>query len=220
MSSSYRVLPMDMRISFLLCVALATTSLCAQPAELVGCIYQDAAGTLWFEHLPARSRQQISGNTSLVLHHLNQIVALAAASATPNSQLAVGRLRVVAESCTSVLPSRHPELVGGKTGIVTDAAPVSSAASAEETTPGFQTESGMQQREGHATPKPEESSAGAYVPLLSEQAGQSEFAADANAQAAVRAEMYPNATLGVDDKGPPPSPGRAIRANAEPEAAH
>jgi hypothetical protein len=208
-----------MRLRFVLLLLLATSA----AAETVGCLYQDASGKLWLQHLRSGTTQPLAGNTNVLLHHLNQIVAVPTASASANGvssgPLAITRLRVVAESCTSVLPSSHDERVGGKAaGIAGDEASESTTATAAENTPGFQTESGTDQRKSGSTRKPEESSASAYGPQRSEQAGESEAAADTNAAAALRAEMYPGTTLGVNDKGPPPSSVRAMKAKPQPKA--
>lgn len=209
-----------MRVASLLWVALFASSAIAQSTGVVGCVYQDPAGKLWLQAMPSRTRVQLTGNTNLLLHHVNEIIALPdpTSNSVSPTQLSVDRLRVIAETCTSVLPADRPQYVGGKTGIVTSEANVSSTASASETTPGFQTESGLAQRIGGMNPKPEESSASAYAPIRSDQAGESEAAADTNAAAALRAEMYPGSTLGVNDKGPPPSSVRSLQATSQSEA--
>ncbi len=195
-----------------LCVVHAQES-----PNLYGCLSQDASGTLHFLAEPSGRTYQVQGDMALLQRHIHEQVAITGPRANVVAPtLTVLQLRVLSQSCTSVLPSNDTFQVPGKTGQVESATPVTSVGSANETTPGFQTESGQQQAEHPGASSTNRNTGTAFGPVHPEQAGQSEFAADIDAQAASRAEMYPGTTLGVDIKTAPQS---SVQASKQPTPA-
>lgn len=181
--------------------------------EIVGCITRQANGGLQLLDRNSGRRYALGGNLQLLERHVSQLVALSANGGRSDS-LDVDSVRVLSESCTSALPSKGVAAVAGKTGQVVTATPVTTTLSAGEVTPGFQTEAGDQQLAGTGAAAPYVnygSTHSPYAPLNSEVAGQSEAAANTNAAAASRAEMYPGSTLGVTLKSPPPSSRQSMR---------
>ena len=100
--------------------------------------------------------------------------------------------------------------VTGKSGNVQTATPITSVATAGETTAGYQTESGATQERGISAKTASTAQGITIQPLRPDQAGQSQDVADTSAQAATRAEMYPGTTLGVDLMSASPSPVQSI----------
>jgi hypothetical protein len=207
-------------ICLALCMVLGlTTSLgMAQSpgtqTELMGCLSRTASGALQFQARPSGKIYALNGNISLLQHHVNQLVAIPVNHAGETG-LNVDTLRVMSESCTSALPSKNVVAVAGKAARDVPAPNVTTTLSAGETTPGFQTESGMEQSAGTGANSPPVKYGYAnspYAPVNAEQAGQSEAAANQNAAAAQRAEMYPEHTLGVTQKSAPPSSVQAMRS--------
>lgn len=188
----------------------------AQEAQMIGCLSQDASGVFRFVATPSGRTYNLQAGAAALQRHINQELAITgrANSNAPSPSFNVVQLRVISESCTSVVPSNERFAIAGKVGQTQAAIPVTSTASAGETTPGFQTEAGLMQAEGgtasqHSGTEPNPKTP--FGPSNPEQAGQSEFAADINAQAASRAELYPGTTLGVDLKTAPPSSKQASR---------
>jgi cytoskeletal protein RodZ len=102
------------------------------------------------------------------------------------------------------------ESITGKSGNVQTATPITSAATVDETTAGYQTEAGAIQERGISA-KPSTTPRGTAIqPLRPDQAGQSQQIAETGAQAAAMAEMYPGTTLGVDLQSAPPSPAQSV----------
>lgn len=193
-----------------LCVAQSSSS----QTDIAGCLTRAPNNSLQFEVRASGKTYAVSGDVNLLQRHVNQLVAIPGGGTTSDS-LNVNTLRVISESCTSALPSRNVAAVAGKVGRNIPAPNVSTTLSAGETTPGFQTESDLQQAAGTAANSPHVKYGSAdspYAPVHSEQAGQSEAAANANAAAAFRAEMYPEQTLGVTQKSAPASSVRALQS--------
>ncbi len=177
-----------------------------------GCLSQDASGSLRFLAKPSGKTYLLQGNIAMLQRHIHQQLAITGNSTgnAASPALTVVQFRVVSGNCTSVLPSDDSFQVPGKAGQVEAATPVTSLGSADETTPGFQTESLQQQAEHPGVPETKQNVPIPFGPSFPEQAGQSEFAADIDAPAASRAEMYPGTTLGVDVKTAPPSSVQAL----------
>jgi len=116
------------------------------------------------------------------------------------TSIAVDNVQGIAASCTPEWPSRNPRSVAGDVGSDFVAPPVTTTASTDETTPGFQTEAGMAQSPGQYYGHPVEAkhlARSPYAPAEPGQAGESANAANTNAIAAARAEIVPGNTLGV-----------------------
>jgi hypothetical protein len=184
-------------------VAVAQTA----PDEFVGCLSQDANGTFLLGTVPSGRTYSLIGPVNLLQRNLNETVAMTAhvTTGTARPSLAVESVRTVTQSCTAPLPSDNKLKVAGKVGIVQVAVPITLAGNADKTTPGFQTENGMDQGEKIKTRGAVQSPRSPFKPVRADQAGQSIEAADMDAQAAARAELYPGTTLGVDIKSAPPS---------------
>ncbi len=180
-----------------------------QAFVMTGCLSQDANGALRFEVEPSKRVYFLRGDMTGLQRHINQQLAISARSAGDSGSpaLSVVGFSVQSETCTSALPSNESFVVPGKVGQVQVATPVASVGNANETTPGFQTEAGQQQAERTYVPTAgsEQHTRIPFGPSYPEQSGQSELAADIDAQAASRAEMYPGSTLGVNSKTAPPS---------------
>jgi len=184
-------------------VAVAQTT----PKEFVGCLSQDANGTFLLGTLPSGRTYSLIGPVNLLQRNLNETVAITAHAnaGTVRPSLAVESVRTVAQSCTSPLPSDNKLKVAGKVGIVQVAVPITLAGNADKTTPGFQTENGTDQGETIETRGAVQSPRSPFKPVRADRAGDSIEAADLDAQAAARAELYPGTTLGVDIKSAPSS---------------
>lgn len=173
----------------------------------VGCLSRLPAGTLQLGVPSSGEVYSIEGNTELLIDHVNQLVQVsgrAEAAGDGASKLAVSSVQVVADTCTAGLPGAKTQTVVGKVGADQVAIPVTTTASSDETTPGFQTEAGMAELSRHKAPYSAQSEHPAtrpYAPLEAEQIAQSESAANVNAEAALRAEILPGNTLGVSGVG-------------------
>ena len=201
------------------CVLLATAlsvltlAALAQSADLLrmsGCISRDAKGKLIFGSERTEKVYVLQGDLNLLQQHVNTLVSIAGHLApsgmgSNSPVLNVESLRVISQSCTSVLPSGERVAVEGKLGQVEKGVPIATTSSVAETTPGFQTESSVQQFTRREAAQPAASTPAPLPPSLPDQAGQSQAAADTNAEAASRAEPYPGTTLGVEIQTAPPS---------------
>jgi plastocyanin len=196
----------------------------------IGCASRLPDGTLQLGTVPAGRSYRLQGRTRLLEEHMNQLVRVSGQVETgrPTNAappiLTVNTVQPIAETCTSVLPAKNPEPVEGKVGEDSIAIPVSTTAVADETTPGFQTESGMAQSPGAQNVPANlfrRAARSPYAPLHPEQEAQSELAANVNAQAAERTEILPGNTLGtgtsaINPAAPPPSSAAPARAAAQP----
>ncbi len=219
-ASSYLLLLMG--FCLLCCTAPAQQPAPPAQNEVVGCLSRLPDGTLQLAAIPSGRTYKLQGNTNLLQRHVHQIVAIAAGNggAAANADtLNAANLRVISDTCTSLLPSDKNILaVEGRVATGQVAPPVTTTASANENTPGYQTEAGEQQfhQQGGSTPVQHYGQANSpYTPQPSEQAGESQTAADTNAQAAMRAEMYPGTTLGVDIKTYPPSSLKSLEQSGK-----
>jgi plastocyanin len=144
----------------------------------------------------------IESNTELLIDHVSQLVQVrgrAEPAVNHLSKLAVSSVQVVADTCTANSPGAKTQTVVGKAGAGQVAIPVTTTASPNETTPGFQTEAGMAELSGSKNPPapPDHAASRPYAPLEAEQIAQSEATANVNAQAVLRTEILPGNTLGV-----------------------
>lgn len=202
-------------------VLISCASLCvAQPqgrrTEIVGCLTRTPANTLQLEARPSGKIYQLHGNISLLQRHVNQLVTIHQSDSAAGDDLNADALSVISGSCTSALPSKTVAAVAGKVGRNVPAPNVTTTLSAGETTPGFQTESDVEQAAGTGAGSPNVRYGDASSPIApahAEQAGESEAAANSNAAAAIRAEIYPGNTLGVTVKSMPPSSVQALQTD-------
>ena len=172
----------------------------------VGCLSRLPAGTLQLGVPSSAEVYSIEGNTELLITHVNQLVRVSgrAEAGDGSSKLVVSSVQVVGDTCTAGLPATKTQTVVGKVGADQVAIPVTTTASSDETTPGFQTEAGISElsrHEGSYSAQSEHPATRPYAPLEAEQIAQSESAANVNAEAALRAEILPGNTLGVSGVG-------------------
>jgi plastocyanin len=201
---------MSMSGVFLIVLMLVgSTSVRAAPTAqraFVGCFNRLPDGALQFGALPSGELFALRGHTNLAAEHVNQLVRVIG-DIEPNSNdnsaatLTILQVQTLAASCTSVLPSTTLEGVPGKVGEDAVAVPLTNTATEDRTTPGFQTEAaGAPSRSAQSA----SSSQGAEPPTAPprpEQVGQSEAAANVNAQSVERSEIIPQITLGVTGTG-------------------
>lgn len=203
---------------FALMMLPSCSVLAEQPLVMSGCLSQDASGTLHFQDEQSRRVYRLQGDMEGLQRGMNRLITLSGnlvANAASAPMLSVVQYRVISNTCTSVLPSNEQFEVSGKAGPVAVAIPVTSSGRANETTAGFQTEAGQEQAAAKVIPSTNRSAKTPFAPSQPEQAGQSEFAADLDAEAASRAEVYPGTTLGVDIKTAPPSSVQALEESGK-----
>ena len=195
----------------LLVLASAIALAQAPPATFRGCLNRRPDGTLQLGVRPSGKLFLLQGDPNVLQEHVNHLVQITGHSqASPRPgppTLTVDTIQLIAESCAKTLPTKKPQPVPGKVGEDALAVPVTTTKTADETTPGVQTETGMSQSPGAKRPPRYESrTAGEspYAPVEPEQIAQSEAAANVNAEAAYRAEILPGNTLGVS--GSPSNP--------------
>lgn len=204
-------------VAFGLAVAMAQPA-AAQANQMIGCLSRGADGALHLSIAASGTTYSLSGDLPQLAQHVNQLVAISGAASA--DKLDVQQLRILSESCTSAYPAEPIEPVEGKTAASAIARPVTTTASVGETTPGFQTEAARQQ-EAEKSAKaaqfgPARAAQPPYAPVRPGQAGESLEAGDIAGAAAIRAEMYPGSTLGVNEKSAPPS---SVRSQEETRAA-
>lgn len=171
--------------------------------EVVGCISRLPDGTLQLSASSGQSYVLKTGTSSLE-QHTGQLVRITGraesiGTAQAATVLMVDTARPVAESCTTVLPPMKREGVAGKVGAQVTATPITTTGSADETTPGFQTEAVLPAAASQYWERPN------YAPAQPDQAAESATAAERLAQAATRAEILPANTLGVSHSAAAPS---------------
>jgi hypothetical protein len=191
-------------VLFALVAVAGSTISTAQPttSELIGCVTQVPNGGLQLQASPSGSVYLLEGPNSPV-QHLNQLIQVRgqvlAVQSAKKLILRVDQLQLVNQTCASVRPAQKPVAVVGEVGEGQMAVPVTTSASADQTTPGFQTE-GMVKQEppssSRATPVQRWTSN--YAPGNIAQAAQSAATADIYAASATRTEIVPGHTLGVD----------------------
>lgn len=139
--------------------------------------------------------------------HLDQLIRINGEANTAKDNnarvptLTVQSVEFIAGSCVSALPAKKPRAMVGKVREGKVAIPLTTTASADETTPGFQTET----LTGQEPPASGCSSIGLVtqsgspiVPAKIAQVAESGAAAEIYAQAAARSEIQPGNTLGTD----------------------
>jgi len=189
-------------------VLLASSSLQAQApqTQFVGCVTNVAGAGFQLTSIPSGSSYLVQGNPALLQQHANQLVRVQGTldARTGNQappSLIVQNLGIVSEICVSALGVREPVAVVGKVGEGQVAIPLTTSASAGETTPGFQTENIKQQEppiSGRMLPPAATGRAeSAYSPSNTAQVAQSAVAANTFAEAATRSEIQPGSTLGT-----------------------
>ena len=206
----------QMRSYALILVWVIIVVVCVLPASasddkqlaIIGCLSRLPDGSLQLGAMPSGTSYSVRGDQMLLAQHVNQIVRAStdAPPSTGHTALTIYSLQVIVESCTSVSSGSKTESVAGKVGADVTAVPVSTSRSADETTPGYQTESDQTQWTGGDSGNRylhTRAVAPAFGPAQPEQAAESQQAADRNAQAAMRAEILPGNTLGVNGKQPP-----------------
>jgi len=186
-------------ISVLAILLLSAAWLCAQePSATLGCITQMPSGGVQLQARPSGSVFLLQSNP-VVLQHLNELVRVRAQLVASGTRNFVDRVELVNQTCASPLPADKPVSVVGKVGEGQMAVPITSSRSADETTPGFQTESILAQEpptNGRAVPSKRVN--GLYAPRHIAQAAQSAAIAEMYAQSATRTEIVPGNTLGIE----------------------
>jgi len=170
-----------------------------------GCINRRPDGVLQLGVRPSGDLFLLQGDPSLLQEHVNHLVQITGHSQLGQNSglptLTVDTIQPIAGSCTKALPAKKPQSVPGKVGEDAVAVPVTTDKTADQTTPGVQTETGIAQSPGAKSPSQYESrppSPSPYTPAEPEQVAQSEAAANLNAEAANRAEILPGNILGVN----------------------
>lgn len=196
--------------TLLLCTAfgLAGSTAAAEPpaSQFVGCITQIPQGGLQLGS-PSGKSYRLRGDSALLARHINQSVEVRGRlNPAPNGAglpvLDVVAIDRISDSCAAPLPATKPEAAVGKAGEGQVAVPLTTSASAGETTPGFQTET-IEEEEppvsGRSSPQQGSSPAERpYGPGNPAQAAQSTAAAELYAEAATRSEIQPGNTLGAE----------------------
>ena len=178
--------------------------------DLIGCLTQVPSGGLQLQTRPSGSVYLIQGH--IPLHYLNELVRIRGQihPAKGGKLAVIDHAELVNQSCATVLPAERPVAVVGKVGEGEMAILVTTSASADQITPGFQTE-GVEKQEppenGRAVPKQRWNSE--YAPGNIAQAAQSAAAAELYAASATRTEIVPGNTLGVDTM---PDYSRAVKS--------
>jgi plastocyanin len=185
---------------------LGSTALFGQQAQqkaFMGCVNRLPDGTLQFGAVPSGQLFLLRGQKKLTEGHVNQLVRVfgePVRSANDNnapSTLTVARVQVLAESCTSALPAKNLDEVPGKVGEDAVAVPLTTTATEDETTPGYQTEAASSQLFGSQNAFSTQTVEPAAAPPHPEQVAESEAAANVNASAVERSEILPGNALGV-----------------------
>lgn len=194
--------------TLLLCLgtALAMCTISAAQTtstDLIGCLTQVPSGGLQLQTRPSGSVYLIQGRAPVhSVHSLNELMRIRGQihPASGGQLLLVPEhSQLVNQSCATALAAQQPISVVGKVGEGQMAVPVTTSASVDETTPGFQTEGVEKQeppRNGRALPTQRWNSE--YAPGNIAQAAQSAAAAEIYAASATRTEIVPGNTLGVD----------------------
>lgn len=191
--------------SVLLCLGVALASCAISAAQtastdLIGCLTQVPGGGLQLQARPSGSVYLIEGRAPV--HYLNELVRVRGRihPGPGNKQIITfEQTQLVNQSCATALPAQQPVAVIGKVGEGQMAIPMTTSASADQITPGFQTE-GIEKQEppqagrGAATQRWKSD----YAPGNIAQAAQSEAATELYAASATRTEIAPGNTLGVD----------------------
>jgi hypothetical protein len=191
------------KLLFCLATALATcTSSAAQTTDrdLIGCLTSVPGGGLQLQVRPSGSVYLIEGRAPV--NYVNELIRVRGQihpGASNKQVLTLDQVELVNQSCATALAAQQPVSVVGKVGEGQMAVPVTTSASADETTPGFQTE-GIEKQEppqnGRAAPRQRRNSQ--YAPGHIAQAAQSAAVAELYAASATRTEIVPGNTLGVD----------------------
>lgn len=196
-------------LCFLVCM---TFGLIASPVSaesptnpFVGCITQLPQGGLELSS-PSGNPYRLRGDSSLLLRHINQLVKVhgrlnPAANSVGLPVLDVEAIDRISDSCASPLPEGKPQTAVGKVGEGQVAVPLTTSASADETTPGFQTETIEEEPPVSGRSSPQQGNSPAerpYGPGNAAQAAQSVAAAELYAEAATRCEIQPGNTLGAE----------------------
>lgn len=176
--------------------------------QLDGCVSAIPGGGLQLAAVRSGTRYVLKGDAGLLLRNLHRLVrvrGVVSGNAAQNSAeqvFTVRELEEIAATCTSPLPAQVPVAVVGKAGEGQVAIPITTSASAGQTTPGFQTESVMDQeppQSGRSRARPGAEQASPYAPSNVAQAAQTSEAADRYAESATRTEIQPGNTLGAEN---------------------
>jgi plastocyanin len=201
-------------VFFMLVGSTALAAPQSQQKAFVGCLNRLPDGTLQFGAVPSGELFLVQGPTKVLEEHINQLVrvygepARSGNEANVPSTLTVDQIRVLAESCTSALPAKKLEGVPGKVGEDLVAVPLTTTATEDQATPGFQAEAASSQSFGSQSAASIQSVEPPVAPFHPEQVAQSEAAANVNARAVERTEILPGNALGVS--GPAVAPGTVI----------
>lgn len=175
----------------------------AQQMQLAGCITEIPNGGLQFEANPSRSVYPLQGDSTHLTQYVNHWVKISVSlvgnknSTQAQPALIVHTIDVLNESCTSRMPSQKAAAVVGKAGEGQVAVPVTTSASAGETTPGFQTETLSEEEPPNNGQSLARKAMPSYAPTNTAQAAQSAAAANRYAEVATQSEIQPGNTLGA-----------------------
>jgi len=176
------------------------------PSQFVGCLTQIPGHGLELGS-PSGNSYRLRGDSALLVRHINQLVKVHGSVNTASNGIGLPFLDVkaierISDSCASPLPTGKPQTVVGKVGEGQVAVPLTTSASADETTPGFQTETIEDEgppSSGRSSPPGNSPAERPYGPGNPAQAAQSAAAAELYAEAATRSEVQPGNTLGAEN---------------------
>lgn len=160
-----------------------------------GCVNRLPDGTLQLGTEPSGELFLLrgQGNVNVMEEHVGQMIRVTGeitpgAGNNVHATLAVTKVRMLAESCASPLPTARLESVPGKVGGDLVAVPVTSTLAGDQTTSGFQTQASAVQASRQEQPA---------APARPDQVAQSEAAANMDASSVDRTEILPGHALGV-----------------------
>lgn len=194
-------------LNFLVCITLGlagSLAVAEPPSQFVGCITQIPKGGLELGS-PSGNSYRLRGDSQLLLRHINQLAKVhgrlnRASEGEALPVLDVEAIDRISDSCASPLPTGKPQTAVGKVGEGEVAVPLTTTASVDETTPGFQTETIEDEgppNSGRSSPPGNSPAERPYGPGNPAQAAQSTAAAELYADAATRSEIQPGNTLGA-----------------------
>ena len=175
---------------------------------MIGCISQVPNGGLQLR-TASGTEVALQGDMDLLLEHTNNLVRLRGhQNSTPGGKtalpgFAVQSLEPIADTCVASVPPEHPVTVEGKVGEGEVAVPITTSMSAGQATPGYQTETVIDQEPPASGRSPVALNIARkpYSPASPAQAAQTASDAERYAEAATLCEIQPGKTRGVNGYG-------------------
>lgn len=178
------------------------------PADVIGCISQIPNGGLQLR-TTSGTEVALQGDVDQLLRHTNYLVrirgrqnrAFTGKPALP--AFTVQSIELISDTCTSGLPPRQAVPVEGKVGEGEVAVPISTSMSAGQATPGYQTETVIDQEPPASGRSPVVLNIpkSPYSPSSPAQVAQTANDAERYAEAATLCEIQPGKTRGVNGYG-------------------